>query len=648
MCGFAGFFGYGHLQVNDVPTTSQHMGNAIMHRGPDDSGFWSDNSSQIALVHRRLSILDLSSAGHQPMVSNCGRYVLVYNGEIYNHDELRIALDKERASCSWVGHSDTETLLEAVSYWGIEGTLTRLNGMFAFALWDKLERKLILARDRMGEKPLYYGRCGSSFLFGSELKALKAHPAWCAEIDRNSLALYLRHSFIPAPWSIYSGIHKLPPAHYLVIEGTGNNIGAPRCYWNLGLVALNGQQQPWDEDEEPVNALDQYLRDAVKRRMISDVPLGAFLSGGFDSSTVVALMQAQSNQAIRTFSIGFDEKSFNEAHHAKSVADYLGTQHTEMYVTSAQALSVIPNLPLIYDEPFADSSQIPTYLVSKLARSGVTVSLSGDGGDELFYGYKRYEFASRVWSLLKLLPPSFGDPLSQTLCRISSNSSVLSLAQKLFPEGFGVTKLADRITKFADLLGYTDRNSLYQSLLSDNKEPNKLVLGASEHTTLLSANIQSPKLPGLREQMMYIDQMMYLPDCILAKVDRASMAVGLEARVPLLDHNLVEFAWRLPTRYKYKGGNGKWLLRQVLYRYVPEKLMNRPKMGFGVPIEQWLRGPLRPWAEDLLDESLLRKQGYLNPKPISQMWNEHLTGKRRWHRQLWCILMFQAWLKVNA
>jgi asparagine synthase (glutamine-hydrolysing) len=617
------------------------MGNALLHRGPNDFGIWADSDASVALGHRRLSILDLSAAGHQPMHSPCGRYVLVYNGEVYNHTELRAELENEGGAFDWRGHSDTETLLAGLRHWGLERCLQKLNGMFAFALWDGGERRLILARDRMGEKPLYYGRIGDTFLFASELKALSAHPSWRGEVNRDALTLLLRHSYIPVPWSIYRGIHKLPPAHFLVVNDRGRSFGNPQCYWDLSRIAEAGAGSQNQNSDALINEMDDLVLNAVGRRMMADVPSGAFLSGGYDSSLVVAAMQAQSNTPIRTFSIGFDEAEYNEAQHAMAVAQHLGTNHTELYVTPKQAMDVIQNLPAIYDEPFADASQIPTFLVSQLARQQVTVSLSGDGGDELFGGYHRYALGHRVWNKLRWLPTPMRHSLILLLRHFPGQT--FDRLQLALPSKWQFPNLADRLPKLADVLAVNSGAAFYRSLISNAKEPDKLVVGATEPETILNLPETWPALSDLRERMMYFDQLTYLPDDILTKVDRASMAVSLEARAPLLDHRLVEFAWRVPTEYKFRHGEGKWLLRQVLHRYVPKQLMDRPKMGFGVPIDEWLRGPLRDWAESLLDERRLREEGFFRPLPIRQLWQEHLSGKRRWHYHLWDVLMFQAW-----
>jgi asparagine synthase (glutamine-hydrolysing) len=638
MCGIVGYWDKQGASIN----IATKMANIIRHRGPDGSGTWIDKSKNLVLAHRRLSIIDLTEAGHQPMVSPCNRFVLTFNGEIYNHLELRIELEREGGNFNWRGSSDTETLLAALRCWGLEKTLKKLNGMFAFALWDNVERILFLARDRMGEKPLYYGHNGDTFLFGSELKSFKAHPKWQGVINRDALTLYMRHNYVPAPWSIYRGINKLPPAHFVVIKNGGSEISKPQCYWNLAKIAEKGSTNLKQNAEQSIDELDVLLRDAVKGRMAADVPLGAFLSGGFDSTLVAALMQSQSNKPIKTFTIGFHEKGYNEAVHAKAVAKHLGTDHTELYVTPQEAIAVIPKLASIWDEPFADSSQIPTLLVSELARKHVTVSLSGDGGDELFCGYNRYTQGYQVWNKLRLLPAPMRNILANTINILPGH--VLESMQKILPKRLQVAHLVDRLPKLADVIRQGDGDSYYYHLISHWKNPEEIVINGKEPLTLFNNSKNTPKLPGLRERMMYLDSMTYLPDDILTKVDRASMAVSLEARVPLLDHRVVEFAWQLPMSMKYKDGQSKWALREVLYRYVPRKLMERPKMGFGVPIDEWLRGPLREWGEELLSEKRLREEGFFDPVPIRQMWQEHVSGKRRWHYQLWDVLMFQAWL----
>jgi asparagine synthase (glutamine-hydrolysing) len=651
MCGIAGYL------TNASPLGGgdsgeailRRMGQAILHRGPDDEGIWTDAGAGIGLVHRRLSILDLSPAGHQPMNSNSGRYVLVFNGEIYNHLDLRKSLESQTGSMGWRGHSDTETLLAGIDAWGVVRTVEQAIGMFAFALWDRQARVLTLCRDRLGEKPLYYGWQGKTLLFGSELKALKAHPAFRAEVDRDSLALFMRQNCIPAPHSIYRGISKLAPGHVLSISMDSPRATA-RPYWSVRQAVAQGKSALFaGSPSEAVNTLESLLKSAVGQQMVADVPLGAFLSGGVDSSTVVALMQAQSTKAVRTFSIGFELESYNEAEHAKAVAQHLGTEHTEMYVSAQDALNVVPMLPSMYDEPFADSSQIPTFLVSRIARQQVTVSLSGDAGDELFCGYTRYLLADKLWSRLSKLPVSLRRALAAGMTSISPSTlnAVLSPFASLLPRHLRSANLGDRIHKGASALPARTASELYSAMTSHWPHPQELVLGTSGG---LAANSLWADLPNELtdiENMMVLDLEGYLPDDILCKVDRAAMSVSLETRVPFLDHRVVEFAWQLPQNLKLRDGVSKWALREVLYKHVPRSLIERPKMGFGVPIDHWLRGPLKDWAENLLDESRLRQEGYLDPQPIRRYWSEHLSGRRNWQYYLWDVLMFQSWLEAN-
>jgi asparagine synthase (glutamine-hydrolysing) len=623
------------------------MSDAIPHRGPDDDGLWVEPKVGLALGHRRLSIIDLSPEGHQPMTSDGGRYVIAFNGEVYNFRELR----KELNGYSWRGHSDTEVMLAAIETWGLEGAVKRFIGMFAFALWDRKERLLHLVRDRLGIKPMYYGWSGEAFLFGSELKALRAHPEFKADIDRDALALLMRHNAIPAPFSIYEGVYKLPPGTILTLSSSTQSHSAPVPYWSAKEVAERGVAAPFAyTDVEAVEQLDTLLREAVRLRMVADVPLGAFLSGGVDSSTVVALMQAQSDRPVKTFSIGVHEDGYNEAEYAKAVARYLETDHTELYVTPEEAMAVIPKLPGLYDEPFADSSQIPTFLVSELARQHVTVSLSGDGGDELFGGYPRYFWAQRIWNYVGRTPLGMRRAAAQTLKAVSPEAWDRSFRamEPVLPGGFKQPNTGDRIHKLADLLAVDSREATYHRLISHWDDTSSLVLGSSEPSTVLTNPSRWANLPDFMMQMMYFDLMSYLPDDILTKVDRASMGVSLEARVPLLDHRIVEFAWQVPLSMKIRNGQGKWLLRQVLCKYVPKELIERPKKGFGLPIGDWLRGPLREWGEALLDERRLRSEGFFDPMPIRQKWSEHLSGKRKWQYYLWDVLMFQAWLDENG
>ena len=643
MCGIAGYLTHRSIAREELEGTVGTMTDILTHRGPDDRGIWCDPDRGIALGHRRLSILDLSPAGHQPMTSSCGRYVIVYNGEVYSHHEMRKALGGR--TTGYRGHSDTEVMLEGFAVWGIEPTLEKMIGMFAFALWDRETRTLYLARDRIGVKPLYWGSFGGLFLFGSELKALRAHAGWSPTLDRDALAAFMRHGYIPSPHSIYQGIHKLEPGCYLAVKG-GEQPSIKR-YWDFrGVVrrALAGRHS-W-RDEDAIDALDALLRDAVKRRMEADVPLGAFLSGGIDSSTVVALMQAQSKRPVRTFSIGFRESEYNEAPYARAVAKHLGTDHTELYVEPAHALEVIPRIPEWFDEPFADSSQIPTFLVSELTRQHVTVSLSGDGGDELFGGYPRYQNAAELFRRTGRLPTWVRTPTA-TLLRLLPRGAWEQLFG-LVPRRWRPSNAGNKIYKLAASLEETNPASIYRRVISQWAEPTLVVRGATEpRGTLWQDSANAAVVPDFFERMQFMDTLTYLPDDIMTKVDRASMAVSLEAREPLLDHRLVEFAWALPKDLKVRRGESKWILRQVLYRYVPKTLIERPKMGFGVPIDHWLRGPLRHWAENLIDRSRLEREGLLNPDPIHAYWQAHVSGGENWAYPLWNVLVFQAWLEHN-
>jgi asparagine synthase (glutamine-hydrolysing) len=633
MCGIAGFITAGaRLPRAQMACIARSMGDQLFHRGPDSEGVWADEIAGVALAHRRLAILDLSSEGAQPMLSESGRFIVSFNGEIYNYGELREELITLKHD--FRGGSDTEVLLAAAEQWGIAGALQRFNGMFAFALWDREERLLHLARDRMGEKPLYYASFGSSFLFASELKALRAHEAFDGTIDRDSLALYMRFGYVPAPRSIHAAVWKLLPGGLLTVSPRRIAEPALTRYWSHEQAFAAAGERPFrGAPREAVAELESLLANAVKLRMHADVPLGAFLSGGVDSSTVVALMQAQSARPVRTFTVGFDEGVFNEAGYAKAVARHLGTEHTEICVTPRDALEVIPRLPVLYDEPFADSSQIPTHLVSRLTRRHVTVSLSGDGGDELFCGYTRYAWSTAVWRSIGWIPPAVRMALARTMDALPKSISERT-----------DRKWAERRDALRVLLRAPTARAAYREIVSRWSYPERLVIGSREPATDF-ANDSAVSGATFADWMMWVDALTYLPDDILTKVDRASMGVSLEARVPLLDHRLVELAWRLPIEVKRRGGETKWVLRQILYRYVPRSLIERPKRGFEVPIEAWLRGPLRDWACDLLSEDRLRREGYLDPAPIQAALREHLSARRERSFQLWTVLMFQAWLE---
>ncbi|MGH8157429.1 MAG: asparagine synthase (glutamine-hydrolyzing) [Rhodanobacter sp.] len=650
MCGMTGFWQLHGGARERLQGQVEAMSVRLTHRGPDDSGAWCDEAAGIALAQRRLSILDLSPAGHQPMHSACGRYVLVFNGEIYNHLDLRERLAAEGAAPAWRGHSDTETLIACFVAWGVERTLRASVGMFAFALWDRQQRALTLARDRMGEKPLYYGWQGDTVLFGSELKALKVHPAFGAEVDRDALALLLRHDCIPAPYTIYRGVFKLRPGHLLRIPADAPRDAQPVPYWRYNDAVSAGLGDPLTgTDAEATDALEAQLGASIGAQMLSDVPLGAFLSGGIDSSTIVALMQARSQRPVRTFTIGFAESGYDEAAHAKAVARHLGTEHTELYVRPEDALAIIPALPSIYCEPFGDSSQIPTFLISQLTRREVTVALSGDGGDELFGGYNRYLGARTTWERMHRLPPFARQAAAAALRAMSPAAwdTLFERAKPLLPKRWHLATPGDKAQKLADVLTLSSGQAFFLSLASQWQDPASIVIGAQEPSTLLTDPAAWPHTDSLAQWMMAMDAQTYLPDDILVKVDRAAMANSLETRVPMLDHRVVELAWRVPLQQKIRDGQGKWLLRQVLYRHVPRELIERPKMGFGIPLDSWLRGPLRDWAEALLDEGRLRQEGYFRPAPIRQKWKEHLSGRRNWQHHLWTVLMFQAWLEEN-
>ncbi len=641
MCGFVGFIGQSGANATHAETVG-NMADAIRHRGPDDRGVWSDPDAGIALGHRRLSIVDLSPAGRQPMVSQSGRFVIAFNGEVYNHKDIRRDLETSGKAPTWRGHSDTEVMLATIETLGIAAALEKFVGMFAFALWDRQKRRLILARDRIGEKPLYWGVNNGVLLFGSDLAALKLHPLWQGEINRDALALMLRFNNIPAPFTIYKEIHKVQPGKILEFP---RNSFVPQAtdYWDASTILSASVDQPFcGSPQDAIAETERLLSQSLAGQMIADVPLGAFLSGGIDSSLVVALMQAANTRPVRTFSIGFEEAAFNEAPYAKAVANHLGTDHTEFYVSTADALATVPRIAKVYSEPFADSSQIPTMLVSELARRHVTVALSGDGGDELFSGYNRYAIADRTWKWLRHIPLSVRRVIAYRIATTSPQSWDRFTGMTYLPSKLKVQRLGDKLIKAASVAGQASLDDVYQTLISHWQSPNEIVIGG--HDDVYSTSAKRTDV-NLVRHMMQQDLTRYLPDDILVKVDRASMAVGLEARVPMLDHRLVEFSGTLPMGILRRDGKTKWPLRQVLDRYVPGHLINRPKMGFGVPIDSWLRGPLKDWAEALLDESRLKREGFFHPAPIRQAWEDHLSGNRNVQYPIWVILMFGSWLE---
>lgn len=648
MCGISGYFTSPHTRsAGQMTTEISRMTDAIVHRGPDDAGAWVDAETGIALGHRRLSILDLSPLGHQPMASEGGRFIIVFNGEIYNFQQLRAEL--ETKGHHWRGHSDTEIMLAAFLEWGVDEATRRFNGMFAFALWDRQERVLHLGRDRMGEKPLYYGWVGGTFVFASELKAIRQFPGFSPTVNRDALCSQLRFNYIPDPQCIYEGFHKLPPASLLSLKSPADR-PEPRLYWSIREVVERGQDNPFQgTDAEAIDTFENLLKEAVGMRMIADVPLGAFLSGGVDSSLIVALMQAQSFRPVRTFTIGFDVPEYNEAGFAKDVANHLRTDHTEMYVTGKDALDTIQLMPALYDEPFSDYSQIPTYLVCKMARQHVTVALSGDAGDELFGGYSRYTVGRKLWNQFAWMPPALKRATAGAMTLLSPHTlnSLGRLARPVLPPKLHHIPFGDKLHKLAEVVAAPGMETLYLTLMSHWKQPEQIVIGGKDPQTSITDTQSWPRVCDFTHRMMHLDMETYLPGDILAKVDRAAMGVSLEGRIPLLDTKLIEFAWSVPLSMKVRDGKGKWLMRETLYRHVPKPLIDRPKRGFGVPLEHWLRGELKEWASDLLNESRLKREGFFNPAPIRRKWLEHQAGTRNWHFYLWDVLMFQAWLSAQ-
>ncbi len=622
MCGLSGY-----LSSRAIDKCILNLMIAQIHyRGPDSCDVWADTG--IGLAHTRLAIVDLSEAGHQPMASACDRFMISFNGEIYNHLELRKELEEENSAPVWKGHSDTETLLACFSAWGIERTLKATVGMFAIALWDKQEHQLTLARDRVGEKPLYWGWQNDTLLFGSELKALKVHPDFSADINRDAICLLMRHNYIPAPHTIYTGIYKLTPGHFITFSAnSNNNTSVSNPYWSMNTVIESGLSNPFQgSQKESTDRLEAIISTSIRDQMLSDVPLGAFLSGGVDSSLIVSLMQKFSSRPVKTYAIGFEDERFNEAPYAAAVAKHLGTEHTDMYVSEKDILDLVPSLSDIYCEPFADSSQLPTIMVAKMARQHVTVALSGDAGDELFGGYTPYQFTPRYWNKVQSIPLNIRTIIAKYITNIP---------------------LPQRINKLATCMDAATQEEFYRRIISHWQAPESIVLDGKEPATMFNSPTLWPQNVNFVEWMMAADAQVYMTDDILVKVDRASMYSSLETRVPLLDHRVIEFAWQLPLNYKIKNGTGKIPLRDILYRHVPRELIERPKKGFSVPLAAWLRGPLKQWAESLLDAGRLNREGYFNTSVIRARWEQHLSGKMDYSRQLWNVLMFQAWLEKN-
>jgi asparagine synthase (glutamine-hydrolysing) len=642
MCGFAGLLTSVGFGPDELAVHAERMIDPLVHRGPDDSGVWADATAGIAFGFRRLAIIDVSPDGHQPMWSPSRRFVMVFNGELYNFKDLRREL--EQLGYRFRGHSDTEVILAAFEEWGIEAAVRRFVGMFAIAVWDTNRRELSLLRDRMGKKPLYIYREPGLITFGSELKALVAGPSFDRAVDREALAAYLRYLYVPAPRSIFRGAIKLLPAHILTIADPRLPLPAPRPYWSLRQVALDGLANPVRGGEaEAVDELEGLLSDAVKCRMYADVPLGALLSGGIDSSAVVALMRQASSQPVRTYTIGFAEEEFDEAHHAARVADHLGTDHTQLQLTGEDARALVPRLAETFDEPLADPSGLPTLLVSQLARRHVTVALCGDGGDELFGGYNRYVYGTRMLPRVERMPRLVRQGVAAGINTVPAAAwqRVHGLATALLP-GRPLNRLGERVQKVGALMGAGSTGEMYRSLLSAWQEPGDLLGSDTPGTDTNQQILADANAPHLLDRMMLADQSVYLPDDLLAKVDRASMAASLEVRAPLLDHRVLEFSWRLPRELKVRGEMGKWILRQVLYRHVPRDLVDRQKMGFSVPMDRWLRGPLRSWAEPLLSRDALTESG-LDPVPVGVAWGDLLEGRRQRGAALRAVLMFQAW-----
>lgn len=639
MCGITGFVETNGFNEGEAERVVARMAGRLARRGPDDEGWWTDPENGVALGHRRLAVVELSAAGHQPMASHSGRYVMVFNGEIYDHEDLRASV---RPAPAWRGRSDTESLLAGFDAFGIPETFRRSTGMFAAAVWDRESRQLTLARDRLGEKPLYYGWQGSTFLFGSELKALAAHPGFRGVVDDHALSAFLKYGYVPAPFSIYRGIERLLPGTTITLRpALGPSDVVPEPYWSLAEVAARGADRPFaGSDDEALTELERLLSTAVRGQLMSDVPLGAFLSGGIDSSTIVALMQSLGGATVRTFTIGFTEQAFDESGAARDVAHHLGTEHSELLLTPAEALAVIPELPTIYDEPFGDASAVPTWLLAGLARREVTVALSGDGGDELFAGYVRYNRTSRLWTRAEALPPLVRRAASVALAGLPAEAVQRQLMRYHvggFPHLF-----SERVRGIRTAFAAENVDALYDVRVSNWADPAAVLTSGAVPGAAHAVTTPFPR-EHPTERMMAFDTLAYLPDDVLVKVDRAAMSHSLETRVPLLDHRVVEFAWSLPHRFKVRDGEPKWLLKQLLYRHVPRELVDRPKQGFGVPLGAWLRGPLREWAEELLSSEALEGSGPFRAAPLRELWQQHLAGRADWQHRLWPVLMYQQW-----
>lgn len=629
MCGIAGILSRkGQYTQESLESTVKKMISTLIHRGPDDSGTWLDENAGLAFGHRRLSIIDRSKKGRQPMISSNNRYVICYNGEVYNFPYLRQEL--EDCGNKFISRTDTEVVLTAIVQWGLKPAIRRFNGMFAFAIWDRAERKLHLIRDRLGIKPLYYGWVVNGWAFSSELKALTAVPGFCNQVDRDSLAMFMRHNYIPAPYSIYRNIFKLPPGSMITLrQGQTTSEVSPMVYWNLREIAQEGISKPFDGSlSEAIESLESLIESSTQLRMISDVPLGVFLSGGIDSSLITTFLQKHSTRPIKTFTIGFKDRVYNEADYALQVSKHLGTEHNELYIKQEEALCIVPQLSTFYDEPFADSSQIPTFFVCKLAKMHATVSLSGDGGDELFCGYNRYPRNLKLWNQIQLIPASLRKMLFTIL--------------EFLPQS---THSGGKLVRLKQIINTSNPLEFYHAMMSTWQKMDSLVIGSNERKTVFVSGDCERKFNNLQNAMMVKDMISYLPDDILVKVDRASMANSLEVRVPLLDHRIVEFVWKLPLDWKWHDNVSKWIIRKILYKYVPRKLVERPKKGFSVPLNYWLKGPLRDWAEELLSSHRIKNDGFFDVKEIRRMWHQHLSGKHNRASYLWSVLMFQAWLE---